>query len=356
MTRHTLSASGISVTLDLAIGHIAALEIAGPSGPIHPLHRAPWADDMDATTPNDPPNIRGLSGDFLCAPFGGSDVEPSPPHGWTANSSWSLVDERQEGDTHSATYRLDRAVLGATVFKHFTLRDGHPFLYQRHAFVGGAGSVPVAHHAMVHMDGQGELSFSDKQFAETPKAWPEPKRALAYPARADLSSFPAATGESIDLRRWPWAARNEDFVMLAEAAGNALGWTAIARTSEGATTLILKSPRELPVTILWSSNGGRDDAPWLGRHTGVLGIEDARSYSLYGHAASSAANDLNREGIATALQLDPQGEVEIRHVLGAFDGSRRVVGVEPAGDHLVVSFDGSTQRFAYDASFLEAAR
>lgn len=33
-----------------------------------------------------------LSGDFFCAPFGRSDLEPTPPHGWSANSDWQVAE------------------------------------------------------------------------------------------------------------------------------------------------------------------------------------------------------------------------------------------------------------------------
>ena len=51
--------------------------------------------------------------------------------------------------------------------------------------------------------------------------------------------------------------------------------------------LMLKNPAQLPVTMLWFSNGGRSYAPWNGRHRDVLGVEDGCTWSLYGHAARS---------------------------------------------------------------------
>ena len=79
--------------------------------------------------------------------------------------------------------------------------------------------------------------------------------------------------------------------------------------------LVLKNPAELPVTMLWISNGGRDYAPWSGRHRGVLGIEDGRT--ALGHAASLGDNWLKREGVATAFALGEGRNVSFRHVIGA---------------------------------------
>ena len=85
--------------------------------------------------------------------------------------------------------------------------------------------------------------------------------------------------------------------------------------------LVLKNPAELPVTMLWFSNGGRDYAPWSGRHRGVLGIEDGRA--AVGHAASIGDNWLKREGVATAFALGEGRSVSFRHVIGAMPQSGR---------------------------------
>ena len=75
----TVEAQGIKVTLDLRVGHIRALVIETDGRTLEPLHTAPWVDDPAITADESiPPNLRYLSGDFFCAPFGASDVEPAP--------------------------------------------------------------------------------------------------------------------------------------------------------------------------------------------------------------------------------------------------------------------------------------
>ena len=126
----TVEAQGIKVTLDLRVGHIRALVIETDGRTLEPLHTAPWVDDPAITADESiPPNLRYLSGDFFCAPFGASDVEPAPPHGWTANSRWQPLGTTTGSDSVTARYRLEKRVMGAAVEKTFTLRDGHPFLY-----------------------------------------------------------------------------------------------------------------------------------------------------------------------------------------------------------------------------------
>ena len=287
---------------------------------LRPLHRAPWIGEPGL--PEDlAEGLKRLSGDFLCAPFSANDVEKAPAHGWPANSRWEkLSSERIDGGWR-ARFRLQRTVLGASVEKTLTLRDHHPFLYQEHVFAGGSGAISVAHHPMISMRNGGRLAFSPKRLAMTPDTALEPDPArgrhmLAYPARSiDLHEFPTAAGGLADLAEYPVGARNEDFVILVEADHEGPGWTAVSRSAEEDVVLVLKNPDELPVTMLWISNGGRDYPPWNGRHAGVLGIEDGRT--AVGHAASIGDNPLRRENVPTSFALEENGRVAFRHVIGA---------------------------------------
>lgn len=354
-----LAARGISVEIDLAVGHIADLTIEAGGRVLRPLHRAPWIDEPDGAFPEGvAPNVRRLSGDFLCAPFGRSDIEPAPPHGWPANSAWDLVSNAPTDDGWRAQFRLQRTVMGATIDKVLTLRDCHPFLYQEHVLTGGAGALPVAHHAMTAMRNGGRLAFSAKRYAVTPGDALEPdplcgRSRLAYPARSEnLARFPLGDGSVADLTEYTAGTRNEDFVTLVEAADDGLGWTAVARQAESDLVLVLKDPRDLPVTMLWISNGGRDYAPWSGRHVGVLGVEDGRS--AVGHSASISDNPLKREGIATAFDLG--GRVSFRQVIGAMPVDK--AGVPPTSvaatrDGLRLDFpDGQGTVLPFDGGFL----
>ncbi|TPK89708.1 hypothetical protein [Mesorhizobium sp. B2-4-17] len=317
----TITAKGISVSLDLTVGHIADMTVESGGRLIKPLHRAPWVDAGEPLPRDLPQGTVRLSGDFLCAPFSRSDVEEAPLHGWPANSAWDVVDSGATEGGWRAVFRLRHRVMGASVDKTLTLVDDHPFLYQEHVFSGGSGAISVAHHPMTVMTGGGRLAFSPKRFAATPAdpLEPDPARGrfmLAYPARsADLSHFPAAGGGTLDLTQYRMEDRREDFVTLVEADHGGPGWTALARRAEEDLVLVLKNPAELPVTMLWLSNGGRDYAPWSGRHLGVLGIEDGRT--AVGHAASIGDNWLKREGVATAFTLGEGHSFSFRHVIGA---------------------------------------
>ncbi|MGX7876168.1 hypothetical protein ACVDG5_028845 [Mesorhizobium sp. ORM6] len=358
MDTSTINAKGISVSLDLTVGHIADMTVESGGRLIKPLHRAPWVGAGETLPKDLPQGTVRLSGDFLCAPFSRSDVEEAPLHGWPANSAWDVVASGATQGGWRAVFRLRNKVMGASVDKIFTLADNHPFLYQEHVFSGGSGAISVAHHPMTAMTGGGRLAFSPKRFAATPAdpLEPDPARGrfmLAYPARStDLAHFPAAVGGTLDLAQYRMEDRREDFITLVEADHGGPGWTALARQAEGDLVLVLKNPAELPVTMLWLSNGGRDYAPWSGRHLGVLGIEDGRT--AIGHAASIGDNWLKREGVATAFALGEGHSLSFRHVIGAMplSGGTPPQEITTANGQMRISTGGSTWRVPFDSEFL----
>jgi hypothetical protein len=364
MNRLDFGAAGISISVDLDIGHIADLAIEAGGRALRPLHRAPWIDEPATQAADWSPGTKGLSGDFLCAPFSASDIEDAPLHGWPANSRWKVIDNGAIEGGWRARLQLERKVLGATIEKVLTLRDRHPFLYQEHVFRGGAGELPAAHHPMTSMQAGGRLAFSPKRMGLTPAASlePDPSRGryvLAYPARSnDLARFPQADGGVYDLTVYPAGGSAEDFVILVEDDHPGPGWTAVARRAEADLVLVLKNPRELPVTMLWISNGGRDYAPWNGRHRGVLGIEDGRT--AVGHSTSLGDNQLKQLGVPTSFVLDPKGEVSFRHVLGGMPlaaGRDAPVRMKTAGGRLEAIFaHGDPVSAPFDDRFLAMDR
>jgi len=360
---HTIEAKGIRVTLDLRAGHVRELVIERDGRRITPTHTAPWVEDR--TIIEDPaiaPNLKSLSGDFFCAPFGTSDIDVTWQHGWPANSRWQHVETTTLSDGVSARYRLERKVMGAALDKVFTLHDGHPFLYETHAFIGGSGAIPVANHAMTRFPAGGRLSFSKKSRAETPDGAPEPdpkvgRSRLAYPARSDdPRHLPMADGSIADITRYPFAERHEDFVTLVEDKANHFGWLAALRPDSRDMFLTLKNPADYPVTFLWFSNGGRDYAPWNSRHIGVLGMEEGRAYMGNGHKASIAPNPMSASGVPTALQLVPEGRAEVRNVIGGLavaNGDDAAVDIVPGSGALTIRLEsGAVIEVPFDGGFL----
>ncbi len=338
---HRISAKGISFDFLPRGGVLDALSVTDGGKVIAPLHRAPWAEEG---VPADAPrHQRWLAGDFLAAPMGAAD---EGLHGLPANGDWQVV------PSAPGTLRavLSGQVQGATMVKELSVADDHPFVYQRHLFIGGTGALPVANHAMVSVPNGAKLSFSRKRWWETlaePLETTRGRSRLAYPRRAeDAVEFPAADGGTVNLRRYPWGDRHEDFVAGVEDPASRLGWTAVVRPAEGDLYLSLRNPAHLPMTMLWHSNGGRDYPPWNSRHTGCLGVEEGAALPMLGLSAREVPDPLTAAGQPPLLRLDPQGTVEVRHIIGAvaWPEGQSVAGVMLDGDSLTVTGDWGAER------------
>jgi hypothetical protein len=338
-----LAAAGVSLSFRPRGGVLCDLEVTDEGARIAPLHRAPWtAEEVPADAP---PHQRWLQGDFLAAPMGPG---PQGLHGPGANGDWRLL-PAGPGVLRAV---LDQPILGASVVKELALEDGHPFVYQRHLFIGGTGALPLANHAMIALPGGAKLSFSRKRWFETlaEPLEPDPARgrsALAYPRRAeDPAEFPAAEGGTVNLYRYPWGPAHEDFVTGVEDPASQLGWTAVVRPDQGDLFLSLKNPGHLPLTMLWHSNGGRDYAPWNGRHLGCLGVEEGAALPVLGLSAAETPDPLSAAGQPPLVRLDPLGTTEVRHILGAISwpSGQAVAGVMLEGDRLTVTGDWGAER------------
>ena len=145
---HTIEAKGVWLTLDTAVGHVRRFEVERDGTRVRPLHTAPWVDDPAVA--NDPsilPNLKFLAGDFFCAPFGKSDVEDAPPHGWPANSEWKSLGDKSFVGGVTARFELGKKVMGATLIKAITLRDGHPFEELRRSILSRLASQLITRKA-----------------------------------------------------------------------------------------------------------------------------------------------------------------------------------------------------------------
>lgn len=336
---HHLGADGISLDLDADCGMVCDLTITDAGQVMRPMHRVPWVGEA---LPGDlAPHLRRMQGDFFCAPFGNGGGTAPIVHGWPANGAWHVV-RAEEGLLEAD---LELPVQGARLTKRFQVRAGHPFLYQVHVFQGGHGTISAANHAMVSLPQGGLISLSPKAGFRTPATAPEPdpargRSALAYPAQSeDAQRFPAADGGTVDLTRYPFRSGHEDFVVATEAAASGLGWTAVVRLGFGQVYLSLRNVEHLPWTMLWQSDGGRDYAPWSGRHRACLGVEEGFAPHMLGQVGGFALG----------------GTVDFRHAIGclAWPGEARVVSVvATAGALVVTGQDGSVRRAPFDAGHL----
>jgi hypothetical protein len=325
---------------------------------VRPMHTSPW--EHEALPADLEPILRVLRGDFLCAPFGASDVLPTErrSHGLPANGTWRLATQSAQ----ALELTLDGDVMGATITGRYEVKSGHAVVYQRHIVAGGSGRIPIAHHAMLKAEPPLRLAFGPHVWAGTPGTAPETppdgRSILRYPQEiVDLTRGQLADGGPADLTSYPFAEGHEDLWMVATDGTSPFGWTA-ATSPEGWVWFAIKDCRVLPATVLWLSNGGRSYAPWSSRHRHVIGIEEARSYFASGHAASIADNPLSRRGIPTAFDLAPERRIVINYLFGVAAvprGFGTVTDIRSEGDGIRIADASGTQvHAAVDLSHLSA--
>ncbi|UCH24800.1 MAG: hypothetical protein JSV66_12720 [Trueperaceae bacterium] len=317
MKRWLLENDKVRVGVTEEGGHLGPVAFRTERGEIAPMHVAPWAGET--LSPDIPPILQILQGDFFCAPFSDSDLIPDEdrPHGTTANDRWREVAIRDD----RLTLELAKRVMGAMVQKHLHIRPGECMVYQQHDFIGGDGALPVGHHAMLRVPETVTLSFSKWLFGATPPAPvetpPAGRSLLGYPQRfEDLAHVELADGSVADMSRYPTLERHEDLLMVIADPSLPFAWSAVTAPEHGWVWFSLKSPRTLRGTMLWLSHGGRDYPPFSGRHTHVLGVEEVTSYFHLGHRASVEANAFSDRGVPTALTLSPDQTLSIRYAFG----------------------------------------
>jgi hypothetical protein len=261
--------------------------------------------------------------------------------------------------------RLDLKVRSGRVTKTIILPEGSPVVGQSHEISGARGPLSVGHHAMLRFPedpGSGLIAtspFVRGQVLPTPFEDPAQRGYSSLQPGAEFTSLaevPLANGGTTDLSVYPARRGFDDLVMITAAPDLPFAWNAVTFPAQRYVWFSLRDPRVLRHTIFWISNGGRHYAPWNGRHTGVLGLEDTTSYFHYGQAESAGANPLRRLGLPTTLTLAPRRPTTVRTLMGVAEVPARfgrVARIEPApGGIVLVSAQGVRVPVAVDLNLL----
>lgn len=336
---------------------------------VQPYAIAPWA--LDPPCPQADPFLQALRGDFMCSAFGDND-EPIdgrllPAHGDTVHASWTPV--HQLTTTAGVSLRLGchLPTQGGRCEVTTVLVENHSLVYQRHDFSGIDGPINPGHHAMLQFPapaGSGSLSFSPFAFAQTVgETWSEGLTRSSLEGSMviqDLARASLRNGTEIDLTTYPARPGFEDALILCADPNMPFAWSAATFSAERYVWFALRSPKLLPSTLLWFSNGGRSAPPWNNRHVGVLGIEDIMGFFGSGLARSAAPNELTKRGIATSINLTSDATLRIPYIQGVapipsnFD---RVASMEAHGERLVIrSVSGERVVVDCHVDFLEHGR
>jgi hypothetical protein len=351
-------------------GHLAPVQFVLPRLKVQPFAIAPWAtESVDRATPA---MLRSLRGDFFCMPFGGNETafraERHPPHGETANSDWSFESLVIDGPHTTLELVLNTRIRRASVTKRLRVTSGHTAVYSQHVVRDATGPMSYGHHPCLRFPdepGCGHLSTSPFVYGRVfPGQFEDPARggySCLKPGAEFISlrAVPLAIGGTADLTRYPARRGFEDLVLLVSEPVEPFAWAAVTFPKSGWAWFQLKNPAVLPSTILWISNGGRHYAPWNGRHTSVLGLEDVCADFHYGLAESAGRNPLAKLGHATHRVLSPRAPLVVNFIMGVAPiprGFDEVKSIAPDGDGIVlVAQSGKSSRVPLDTAFLRSA-
>ena len=276
-----------------------------------------------------------IAGDFPCSPsFGPActvDGVALPPHGWTANATWTLEATGVDDEASAAWARFalespDEA-MPISYRKHDLVLDGQP-AYFSVLQVRNRGAAPVAIQLGRHntlgppfLQAGCRISVSADRF-QTPPAPCEFDGTGCLVQGAEFESLAAAplrSGGTVDLRTVPGPVGFTDLVAGAVPAGARLGWSCVVNPVLGlAYVCFFPGPAAVPAgeiglgfNILWLQYGGRDFAPWANHDGGpdrtfCLGTENTVSGFANGLAWGRAHPTIL--GAPTTVEIPARGD------------------------------------------------
>lgn len=294
---------------------------------ISPLYVAPWAGIADQSLS---PLMAGLRGEWPCLPFGPARVpDPLPAgwqarplesnwdHGYCANHAWDLLESSAsllaiaiDLPANDPVARLERYIRPQADAPSFAVELViHP---RRDAI------VPFALHPTFVLPSSGlELVGGGYSAVHAYPMPAEPGVSRLQPncQAASLKEMPLAGGGTLDVTRLPLPFKTEELMQVE----NCKPPFVLHYPAQQAEILLDWDTTHLPDALLWFSNGGRAQAPWLGRNY-ALGIEPTNScFDLSSVATPAADHPLARR---KGLVLQAGLPLRIRYSLSA----RRIVG------------------------------
>jgi hypothetical protein len=334
---YTLENDGIKVAVTVQGGHLTA-EFGTGKGFVNPFFVAPWWSE--ARVDEAPDVLSVLRGDFFCFPFGGGE-DPDrkityPAHGHTACDPWDFVSIEEGGGEKKLHLAMDLAG-GEKIQKRILLRMDEPVVYIDHVIEGFRGKMPLGYHPTLKLpdqEGSGIIDMSSPITGFTPPAPFESPGAGGYnhlkPGTeiTDRSKVPTMDGAAVDITRYPTPRGFEDLVMFISDPQLDFAYTAASVPENGYLYFQLKNPKVLAQTVFWMSNGGRHYAPWNGRVTSVLGMEEVTSFFHYGIQKSVENNSFREQGWNTAVDFDGKSSVHIKLIMGLVPVKKGFRGVE----------------------------
>lgn len=283
------------------------------------MHVAPWASTTGAASL--PGLLRRMRGEWPCVPFGRTDDPgPLPPgwqrahtgddgwmHGYAANHRWSCVSATPhrvhlaiDYPADSAIARIERVIAvdprAAALDISLSIASRRPSrlplgLHPTFRIPATPGRVQVVlgEHAGIH---------------SYPTAAPGAVSRLLPDMRSRALSAMAGVDGALDLSQLPLTMPTEELMQVrALAAAGDTPPFALRYLDYDASVGLWWDTAQLPDLMLWISNGGRINFPWMSRHL-AIGAEPVNSLFDLGRVARAPAGHPLADRLGVVLRPD----------------------------------------------------
>lgn len=282
---------------------------------VSPLHVAPWQNEDMA---DQPPILQRLRGEWPCVPFGIAPDRPLPgrwqeaqqqpvapdpafehPHGYGSNHHWQITANSEnelyaeiEYPKTSAIKSLQRRIVGTY--------NKAELVFELTITTRRDCEIPIGLHpcfALPEMPGAMRLDPGAYSGVWThPLDEHQPLSLFAEDRHFnDLARLTDRYGRPVDATALPFKRQSENLLLLTDVQGKL-----VLDNLEQKYRTVLEWDRDIfPSLMLWISNRGRSERPWLNRHL-ALGAEPVRAAFDLGAGISAASNPLNQAHVPTA--------------------------------------------------------
>lgn len=294
------------------------------------MHVAPWSDMTAADRL--PGVLRRLRGEWPCLPFGRTDVPRDLPPGWSthaaddewshgyaSNHHWRCVEADARQVRLAIDYPPDAAVASIerviSADPNAAALDISLTVHARRAARLPAGLHPTFRLPPVPGRVQVTLGRHDGIHSYPGNPPGGISRLLSDHHSGQLDAMAGIDG-ALDLSRLPLVAPTEELVQVRAVRGDGgAPLFALHYLDYDAAVGMWWDTVQLPDLMLWISNGGRVNFPWLSRHL-AIGAEPVNSLFDLGRVATAPAGHplADRLGVL----LDPDRPLHLRYRIAAW--------------------------------------
>lgn len=288
-----------SVTMQPRGAMLREVALTAPNGRVtHPLHTAPWVGTLEAE-PLDG-LLQGLSGEWPCVPFG--MPHENLPSNWPKPVGWEDPFAHGYAAHHDWDISLIKGCLEAVISMpedHYVRRIRRRLTPVKEGIALDLWidprcdcRLPIGLHPVFALPDLPQRLLLDVEGATSVIAHPEinasdPSPVLTGGISGSLTQIQGENGGLLDFSQLPRDEHSETRLLV--IGGN--GRVTLTDQENGHVSVLHYNAAQFPFVMLWVSNRGRAEAPWLNRHL-ALGIEPVRAAFDLGTGISAHINPL----------------------------------------------------------------